>query len=193
MIDTFRTFEELRAQMSEGSDYQVTTKNTGSPYLIMAIHGGEIEPFTSDIAKAIAGEEYSLYAFEGVDKEKSPSLHIGSRYFDEPQAMDMVRSAEIVISIHGQRDKESEFVMVGGLCEELVKKITEHLQAIDIPIQPFERDFYPRNADNICNKGMSGRGVELEISRKLRDALREDGGMYRLFINAIRHAIEENQ
>lgn len=190
MIDTFATFEDLAAQMVEGRDYRVVTRDSGSPFLIAAIHGGNIEPFTSDIAIAIAGEEYNLYLFEGAMEQGDLQLHIGSRYFDEPRLKDMIRNAEVVVSIHGQRDHGEEFVMVGGLCDGLVDKIIDHVRAVDIDVRPFETTFDPRDAQNICNKGTSGGGVEIEISRKLRDALKEDEGMCRLFTNAIRHAIE---
>lgn len=190
MIDTFRTFEDLSTHMGDGKDYRIIIKNTNSPYLIIAIHGGNIEPFTSVIASLIAGEDHSLYLFEGIRESGNAQLHIGSRYFDEPRSKDMLRNADVVISIHGQRDQEEEFVMIGGLSEELVKRVIDHLQAIDIATRPFEGHLDPENSENICNKGMSGGGVELGISRKLRNALQEDEGMCRLFVNAIRHAID---
>ncbi|EKD23822.1 MAG: hypothetical protein ACD_81C00176G0003 [uncultured bacterium] len=189
MIDTYRAFEDLAAHMQEGQDYRIVTKKRNSPYLIAGIHGGRIEPFTSNIAESIAGEEYDVYLFEGIREKDNAQLHITSAYFNEPQALDMVRVAEIVIAIHGKHDTEDEFVMVGGLCEKLVQQIQEQLRAVDITIKPFDERMHPESFENICNRGMSGGGVELEISRKLRDALQEDEGLYRLFINAIRRAI----
>jgi phage replication-related protein YjqB (UPF0714/DUF867 family) len=190
MIDTFATYEDLSKHMVEETDYRIVTKDTGSPYLIVAIHGGNIEPFTSDIASSIAGAEYGLYLFEGMRETGNEQLHIGSRYFDEPRSKDMLRNAEVVVSIHGQRNEDKEFVTIGGLAGELVKKIIDHLQAVDIPVREFEARMDPESPENICNKGMSGGGVEMEISGKLRNTLQEDAGMHRLFVNAIRHAIE---
>lgn len=189
MIDTYSKFDDLAAHAVEGKDYRITTKKKGDPYVIMAIHGGLIEPFTSDMAIAIAGEEYGLYLFEGIREQRNAELHIASGYFDEPQAKDMVRTADVVISIHGYRDKENEWVMVGGLHEGLVEMIRTHLSEIDLPPQPFDGRSAPESPQNICNQGMSGGGVEIAISKKLRDSLRDDPGLYRLFINAIRHAI----
>lgn len=193
MIDTFATFEDLSKHMTEGKDYRIVTKNTDSRYLIAAIHGGNIEPFTSDIASSIAGEEYDLYLFEGMREKGNEQLHIGSRYFDEPQLKDMIRNADVVVSIHGQANEDKEFVSIGGLSGGLVKKIIDHLQAIDITVREFEARMEPESPENICNRGMSGGGVELEISGKLRNTLQEDEGMHRLFVNAIRHAMEELQ
>lgn len=190
MIDTFATYENLSAHMEEGRDYRIVTKKTNSPYLIIAIHGGSIEPYTSSIASSIAGGDHNLYLFEGVKEKGNAQLHIGSRYFDEPQAKDMVRNADVIISIHGQKNEEEEFVMVGGLDEQLANKISDHLRAINVDVRPFESSRHPESPENICNKGMSGGGIEMEISKKLRNALREDEGLHRLFVNAIRHAIE---
>ena len=192
MIDIYLKFDDLAVRMVEGKDYRITIKKKSGPYVIMAIHGGLIEPFTSDIAAAIAGEEYGLYLFEGIRERKNLELHIASEYFDEPQAKDMIRVADTVISIHGYRDKATEGVMVGGLHEHLAEKIRTHLSEVDMPLRPFGIRSVAESPQNICNQGMSGGGVEIAVSRKLRDSLRDDAGLYRLFINAIRHAIAEH-
>ena len=193
MIDVYSKFDDLSAHMTEGKDYRIVTEKRNSPYVIMAMHGGSIEPFTSEIATAIAGEEYALYVFEGIRERRNLELHIASEYFDEPQAKDMVRVADVVVSIHGQHDTENESVMVGGLNKGLAEKIRARLTEVDMPIRPFDARFVPDSPQNICNQGMSGGGVEIVISRKLRDSLRDDTGLYRLFINAIRHAIAAHQ
>ena len=189
MIDTYKTFADLAARVTEGNDFRIVTRKMNTPYLIVAIHGGNIEPFTSEIADGIAGEDHAFYSFEGVRPERNSELHIGSEYFDESSAMDMVRNADVIVSIHGQRDTENEFVMLGGLCEGLKELIKKKLQEVDIAIWPIDLRVRPNSTENICNRGMSGGGVELEISRKLRDALREDAGLHRLFVRAVRDAI----
>lgn len=190
-MDTFMTFADLSTNMQEGRDFTITTQKKNSPILIMAIHGGAIEPFTTDIATAIAGDEYGLYLFEGIREQANEQLHIGSMYFDEPRAQDMTLGVETIISIHGYHDAEHEFVMIGGLNEVLVERIARNVGDIDIEVRPFEGMFHPNDARNICNRGSSGGGVEIEISKKLRDALREDAGLCRLFTKAIRNAIAQ--
>ncbi len=190
MIDTYATFEDLAMHTVEGQDYRIVTKKTNSPFLSIAIHGGSIEPLTSEIASSIAGDEHNLYLFEGLRTQRNEELHIGSEYFDEPRMKDMERDAEVIISIHGYHSVGGEFVMVGGLCTELVEKIITHLQEVDIEIRQMDALLHTESSQNICNKGMSGGGVDIEISEKLRVALQEDAGLYRLFTNAIRHAIE---
>jgi len=43
---------------------------------------------------------------------------------------------------------------------------------------------------NICNRGRSRQGVQLEISRKVRDLLRKDKDRLLVFVEAVRKAIQ---
>jgi len=45
---------------------------------------------------------------------------------------------------------------------------------------------------NICNRGKSKQGVQLEVSRKARDLLRYDNDRLNLFSEAVREGIEYN-
>ncbi len=115
MTSPYRSFEELRSQELEGKDYQIRFDLKDERVLIMAPHGGKIERTTSNIAEAIAGENYSLYSFEGVKIDRNDVLHIESHLFDEPRALQAVKKADVVITVHGQINHEEEFVMIGGL------------------------------------------------------------------------------
>lgn len=180
------TFRDLAKHTQEGVDFRIRTKKVGSPILIMAIHGGSIEPLTSEIATAIAGDEFDLYLFEGLRSKGNDLLHIDGNYFDEPQAQDMLTRAEVAISVHGHANTEQEFVMIGGLFGELIAAMEKYLMDIGIEVYPQD---HPNDVRNICNRGLLGKGVELMISEKLRIALKDDEGLYRLFIHAIRRAI----
>jgi phage replication-related protein YjqB (UPF0714/DUF867 family) len=85
---------------------------------ILCIHGGDIEPGTSQIADGIAGNDHTFYALEGLKKTGNRVLHITSTAFDEPVALQIVAQSEIIISIHGCSDA-AEVVYLGGLDEEL--------------------------------------------------------------------------
>jgi phage replication-related protein YjqB (UPF0714/DUF867 family) len=113
MGSPYKSFEELRDREIEGKDYRIRTEDQGGPVLVMAPHGGKIEPGTTEIAEAIAGQDYSFYSFEGLTMDRN--LHIESHLFDEPQALKAVDKAEIVVTVHGQLNQEDEFVMVGVL------------------------------------------------------------------------------
>lgn len=139
----------------------------------MAPHGGGIEPGTLDIADALAGNEYSFYAFKGMKKKGNEILHLTSNRFDEPIGLQISKNALIVVSIHGNRDK-GEMVFIGGRNRALKEKIVHALTTAGFPAsisdEPGLRGIKP---ENICNRCTSGEGVQLEISRGLREKMFE--------------------
>ncbi len=188
----YRSFAALANHELENRDYRVTLVLRKGPVLVMAPHGGKIEPGTSEIAQAIAGEEYSLYRFEGMKENANPILHIESHLFDEPRALQAIQTADFVITIHGQIDQKQAFVMVGGLHRILALKIEEELQESGFSTRPPTEGLGGTDRMNLCNRGNLGLGVQLEISRKIRDAVRRDGDRLLAFASAIRRGIEHS-
>ncbi len=72
-------------------------RSGSSGILVMAPHGGGIEPGTGDIADGVAGQHHSFYCFKGIKKQGNRALHITSNRFDEPLAMAMVRGSKLDI------------------------------------------------------------------------------------------------
>ncbi len=173
---SYNNFESLKANEIEGTDYRINLKKRDPDILIMAPHGGDIEPTTSKIADLISGEDYSLYTFEGLkaSEEENNKLHIESHLFDEQQAIGIVKKAKIVVTIQRQEDQNEEFVMVGGLHRDLMSKIQVELNAMCFITKPPTQKYLGNNPLNICNRGTLKQGVQLEISRKLRNRLNED-------------------
>ena len=68
---------------------------------MIAPHGGKIEPGSSEIAAAIAGESHSLYSFDGLRRRPHRDLHITSTNFDEPRCENLIATHDIVVSMHG--------------------------------------------------------------------------------------------
>jgi len=182
-------FAVLADHEVEGQDYRIKMKYQDQRILIMAPHGGRIEPTTEVIAEAIAGQDYSFYSFEGL-KADSRKLHIESHLFDEPHALEVVQKADVVITIHGQIDQKEEFVMVGGLNDSLRSEIIQQLEAVGFQTRTPTEGLMGRDPQNICNKGRLRRGVQLEVSRKVRDLLRNDKDRLRVFAEALRRAVQ---
>jgi len=156
----------------------------------MAPHGGKIEPGTSEIADAIAANKYAFYSFEGIKSDGNGILHIPSGLFDEPIAEEAVRKAERVVTIHGHLDQKDEFVMVGGLDDDLKSAMEHELEIAGFQVRKPRPDLSGRDAQNICNRGAKGKGVQFEISRKLRNLLKEDVGCLHDFAQAVQRAIQ---
>jgi phage replication-related protein YjqB (UPF0714/DUF867 family) len=82
--------------------------------------------------------------------------------------------------------------MVGGLHESLGSKIKQQLEATVFKTRTPTEGLMGTDPMNICNRGRSRQGVQLEVSRKIRDLLRTDKGQLQKFANAVRIAIQNN-
>lgn len=172
--DTYTSFEALRQAHVEGEDYLVTNRHVrGARVLVVAPHGGKIEYRTSEIAKAIAGVDHSLYLFEGTMDDKNwDLLHITSHNFDEPRCIELLGKHEIVLSIHGcGNDGDVDAIYVGGRDESGKQRIAEALRHAWFNSRAVNHQFPGTEAGNICNRGITGQGVQLELARGLRESL----------------------
>ena len=201
-MDKYKDFSELEQNEREGQDYTILFRELDSEIAIMAPHGGGIEPGTLDIADALAGSDYSFYAFKGIKKTGNKILHLTSNGYDEPIGLKISENALIVISVHGARDK-GETVFVGGRNQELKQRIMHALRTAGftavISEIPGLRGIKP---ENICNRCKSGEGVQLEISRGLREkmfenigrrSLRKKTNMFYNFVNTIKEALVQGR
>ena len=182
--DTYNNFKELKIAEKLNDDYRISIFDVGSPVTIIAPHGGKIEPKTSEIAAGIARKQFNCYCFEGMKPDNNRGLHITSHNFDEPQALKLIARSQTVVAVHACTDEKS-VVYPGGRNEELLETIVAELKTVGISVA--HRNFkYPGvNPNNICNRGLSGRGAQLEISRGLRD----DKNIVQLLCSAIHTAL----
>lgn len=168
--DKYSTFFALAAAESAGA-YSITAKDTGSSIVIAAPHGGAIEPGTTEIALAIAAEDLSCYLFEGAKPQCNGDLHITSSNFDEPQCLTLLKSAEVVVTVHGERS-DDEVVYVGGLHRAAFTSVSAALSKRGfVVLEHLNPALQGRHQRNICNIGRSGAGVQLELSKGLRRSL----------------------
>ena len=166
--DTYKDFKSLSAVETEGKDFRIWHQKINSPIAIVAPHGGGIEPGTSEIARSIAGDDFSCYLFEGTkNKDNKKYLHITSTNFDEPQGVEMCGNSELVLAIHGARDNDAS-VYVGGRNEGLKMRTIQNLSNEGFNAREDTTDHSGRDAKNICNRCRSKKGLQLEISEGLR-------------------------
>ncbi len=170
--DRYSGFDELKCHETLGKDYTLSLRDTGSRVTIIAPHGGQIEPRTSDLAKRIAGENFNFYCFEGIKAHGNACLHLTSHRFDEPAAIELVSRSEVVVAVHACTGNAG-LVHIGGLNKKLARMIAGELQEREIGVSNDHPRFQGSNPDNICNRGATGIGVQLEITRDLRDDLKK--------------------
>jgi phage replication-related protein YjqB (UPF0714/DUF867 family) len=126
--------------------------------VVVAPHGGGIEQGTSEIAEAIAGQDFSLYCLEGTKRRGNEALHVTSTCFDDPECVELVERSEIVVTVHGLADSKEKAVYVGGLDEELKAAILESLRQAGFTAIEDMAHHSGRDPQNICNRGASGAG-----------------------------------
>lgn len=185
-MDWYRSFQELAENEPEGLAWSRKYVARGSRVLVMAPHGGWIEPFTCDLAALIAGEEFSFYAFRGLGTPGGSSLHLTSHRFDEPTALQAAAEAERVVAIHGEGSRDRPFVMVGGLWRRFCREVAGALTEAGFPVEEPRPGLGGKNLLNVCNRGGRGGGGQLEISENLRRGLRKDEGTRARFVEVIR-------
>ncbi len=186
--DKYANFEALRKREREGVDFRRCVRDRNVSVAVIAPHGGHIEPKTSKIAAAIAGETLNLYCFEGTKSNDNETLHITSNNFDEPLCVDLIAKSDVVVAVHGLGGK-GETVHVGGLNSELRDAVRRSLEQAGFrAVVDKSGDHAGIRRDNICNRGRSKQGVQLEITKGLRDRL--NGNLLIQFADAVRKAIE---
>lgn len=191
MSDTYQSFQELESSEREGESWAREYVDRQSRILVMAPHGGWIEPFTSDLARLVAGNDLSFYTFKGLKRERNETLHLTSHLFDEPLALQAVSAATWVLAIHGERTSERAFVMIGGLWGAFQEKMGSIFRESGIQVKSPRAGLGGVHPRNICNRGGSGAGGQLEISEGLRSQLRKDEGLLLHFTGIIRNALVE--
>src|SRR5512133_2553158 len=166
--DIYRCYADMVSQ--EWGKFRLSLLNRDSPVLILAPHGGGIEPGTSEIACAIAGSEFSLYCFESLKGDGNRSLHLTSYRFDEPECLRLVTAAYTVISVHGCEGKQDR-VHVGGRNAELRDLLIRSLQTAGLEAVEDNSHHAGISPLNICTRGRTRRGAQLEIELGLRRAM----------------------
>lgn len=172
IVDRYRDFVELRSNELEGRDYLISFRRGYSGIVVMAPHGGDIEPGTTEIADALAGKEHSFYSFEGTRTSGNLKLHITSTHFDEPVAAGMACEAATIIVIHGCKGPDP-MVCLGGLDTRLKEVCRRVLSKAGFHVGE-RHALAGTNGLNLCNRGLQGGGLQLEFTNGLRRTLFRD-------------------
>jgi len=173
-MDKYRNFKELKQYEIKGVDYDIRTRCGTSGIAVIAPHGGGIEPGTVDIADSVAGGEHALYCFIGLKGTGNADLHITSENFDEPVGVRTAEEADFVLTIHGCSGPD-EVIYVGGNDLEYRKRFSDAIARAGFVAKDNPRSgLAGLKPSNLCNRGKTGRGVQIELSGGLREKLFEN-------------------
>ncbi|HKR01695.1 MAG TPA: poly-gamma-glutamate hydrolase family protein [Pyrinomonadaceae bacterium] len=200
MADIYESYADLLSHgFRENEHFTVEVIFRDSKYAIVAPHGGSIEAGTTEIAKAVAGASHTFYSFTGNMEWGNTVLHVTSDRFKEARVIIAAKRARTVVTIHG-RDGDEEVAYIGGLDEELKLKLKAAFQAEGISTED-DTELKGERPENICNRGKSGKGVQLELARGLRSklfqGLDKEGREHPIeeefnkLVRAIKNALEE--
>jgi len=165
--DRYESFSQLAGRARTGRDYAIVVRRRDSRIAIVAPHGGGIEPGTSEVARVVSGRRFSLYCFDGLKERGNDRLHITSTHFDEPTCTELIQSVSVVVTIHACLDAGS-LAYVGGLHTELRQRIVEAISVAGFRAIPDNTHHAGNSPRNLCNRGKTGLGVQLELSHGLR-------------------------
>ncbi len=168
--DHYRGYQDLLQAVREGQDFRVhVAAREAARTAVIAPHGGRIEGGTSEIARALAGEEHHLYLFEGLRTtgDNFHHLHLTSSRFDEPRCLELIAGCTTVIAVHGYATDGPD-VLLGGRDEDLKSRLAAALGAAGLSCLADGHRFPGLDPGNVCNRGATGRGVQLEFSAAFR-------------------------
>lgn len=204
MAPPYTSYADLAAEQVENVDYTRTAIiPDGAVLSCIAIHGGSIEPGSGEVARAVSTNKHAFYEFAGIKPSNNLDLHITSTKFDEPMCLDLQSKVRKTLSFHGYTGTPGvPEVLLGGLDESLRDAVLTRLTSAGFNAIIASSELAGTDPDNICNKNANGAGVQIEMSRALRESFFPNGDLSRAnretgertetfnsFVNAINLAI----
>jgi phage replication-related protein YjqB (UPF0714/DUF867 family) len=177
MGDLYNNYAELAAAETEGVDYERRTVDVaGATWTSIAIHGGGIEAGSGEMAREVGAGLMDHYEFAGLKPSGNIDLHITSTNFDEPNCVALVGASRRTLSFHGYTGTHGVAeTAIGGLDTEMVNKVTERLKTAGFAVVTAPSEIAGTDPANICNENTRSAGVQLEMSRALRESFFPNG------------------
>jgi phage replication-related protein YjqB (UPF0714/DUF867 family) len=183
--DQYASFEELAKNETLGVDYSIVVKDQNSPVSLLAVHGGKIEPGTSELIHEM-DDRFNHYHFIGQKPLNNFSLHITSSLFNEPEALTLAKKSKRCVAFHGYIGKGENAACIGGgntrLAETISNTLKESNLGFDV-VYPCARypGLHPENIVNRCEE----QGVQIEMSGELRGRILSDQDFRKKFATVL--------
>ena len=169
MNEPCHDFADLVLSFRSNIDYEIEVIERGSPFCIVAVHGGGIDPLTEELARAVAGRAHSLYLLRALKPEIREQLRIPARRYKEMRLDNMMQRSKAALSIVGCACDDVA-VHLGGQNRRLKGVLETHLieQGFETgsPVTP-GASHSPTRFYNRADQG----GVQIELGEKLRASL----------------------
>lgn len=197
------------ASLAEGVDYarrykrhpafddELAARSDFGRTAVLAVHGGGIEPGTSELCLAAAGYHpaslavtpaggptFDYWMFEGLRSNNNDDLHVTATHCDDWIAASLCAGARNVVSLHGTSTQaaglpnNTELVLVGGRNAALRSALVTAFQNPDpgmVAIPATDAANHPTlsgtDPTNIANRTLTGTGAQLEITTPVRNQM----------------------
>jgi phage replication-related protein YjqB (UPF0714/DUF867 family) len=169
MVTPYRDFTELILNTVRDRDYRFVIADRSTPVTMAAIHGGGIEPLTSELAAAIAGGEHNLYDFRGIRPQDNELLRISVQRFDELRLRELMKRSQVGLGIEGVEGQDLA-VHLGGRNRRLRALLAERLQQAGFEVAGPAGPGAAHDPTRYYNWASDG-GVQIELPRALRASL----------------------
>jgi phage replication-related protein YjqB (UPF0714/DUF867 family) len=179
-----RSYDEiLQRNLVRDRDFRVAFGDANiEKCLLVAPHGGGIEPGTSEIMRAVVElGGWAWYEFAGyLRRGNKEALHITSTEFNEPMLLALLLQTEAVATFHGSDEIDKAVVYVGGrwkfgrqaTIEAINDSFHAHrIRAIDATENGETEHISGLHGSNITNRGRRAEGIQMEFSRQARNLL----------------------
>ncbi len=165
----YRDFSELVLHAAKGQDYRIDILDRGAGITVTAIHGGGIEPLTSELAAAIAGGEYNLYDLRGLRRVGNEELRVPVARFEEMRLQGLLSRSRLAVSVQGA-DGSEPAIGVGGrnrrLRQLMIDRLTETGFTVRKPSSPA-----PSHDPTLFFNTPADGGIQIEFTRGLRESM----------------------
>lgn len=169
MQGPLRDFAAIVLSARQGVDYAIQVRETSGYVAVVALHGGGIEPLTSELATAICGQEHNLYAFCGLRESGNEMLRVSPLRSQELRLDSLISRSKTVLSIAGAADIGMT-IQVGGSNEPLRELLLQALNQAGFDARPSETPGVDQARAYFFNRAEQG-GVQLELSAALRASM----------------------
>ena len=170
-MNRFKSMKELENVTVENEDWEIETDDKDSNVSILAIHGGGIEPATTELAQVIADKgNFNYFSFKGLRSKGNNELHVTSTNYDDPQAIKIVEKSERAIALHGCKGEDS-VAYIGGNDQQLIDILSDTLSDVGIKVQEAPNTMAGKQDENIINLTKNNAGVQIELTSSLRKEL----------------------
>jgi phage replication-related protein YjqB (UPF0714/DUF867 family) len=130
------------------------------------------------------------FDFRGTKDSGNLDLHVSSIRYEDDHLTEMLQFAQVVCSVHGCKGNDLG-IYLGGLDKELIQTTKENLERHFDFLKNPQSHLRGVHKNNICNRGISKKGLQLELTLGFRKYLMQNPEQMFLFCSAVSKALLE--